>query len=253
MRIMYDGTDFVGWQRQKVGRSVQEELEGILTRISGDRPVTVVGAGRTDSGVHARGQVAHADVLTPYSDSELLHAVGRMSPGDLAVVALRGVAADFHARFRAVRRSYRYSIIHRPDPFLERYAWHTGFPLDLSLLNAAAERLRGRHDFTAISKHNPDTPDPVCEVVEALWMPTERGVEFHVSADRFLYGMVRLLVGLQIDVARGKRSLDEIGMLLASGKRANQSMAVPARGLSLMEVRYPTAIFGDEAGTGRET
>jgi tRNA pseudouridine38-40 synthase len=246
IRIAYDGTDFVGWQRQKRGRSVQEELERIFSRIAGDRPVAVIAAGRTDSGVHAHGQVAHADIVSRYDDRDLLHAVRRMSPDDLAVGALATVPRDFHARFKAYRRSYRYTIIDDPDPFMARYAWQTNLRLDIEALNAAARLLPGRHDFTSLSKHNPDTPDPVCEVVRAEWKLRENGLEFHISADRFLYGMVRLVVGLQIDVARGKRQLHEIVPLIEARDRSLQSMSVPARGLSLMEVLYPAAIFPDQ-------
>jgi tRNA pseudouridine38-40 synthase len=246
MRIMYDGTDFVGWQRQKNGRSVQGELEGIVSRICGNRPVSVIAAGRTDAGVHAHAQVAHADVETRYDDAQLLHAIQRMSSGDFAVTSLATVPRDFHARYRAWRRGYRYSIIYAPDRFLARYGWGLHLRLHTDQLNTASTMLLGRHDFTTLSKYNPDTPDPVCEVVRAEWSPTPHGIDFHISADRFLYGMVRLIVGLHIDIARGRRSVEEIQPLIAARDRTQQSMSAPAHGLSLVEVRYPTAIFPDD-------
>jgi tRNA pseudouridine38-40 synthase len=245
---MYDGTDFVGWQRQRNGRSVQEELEKILSRLCGDREVSVIAAGRTDAGVHAHGQVAHADVESRYDDARLLHAVQRMSPADLAVTSIITVPDDFHARFRACRRSYRYRIIVAPDPFAARYAWQPGHSLDADRLNSASRLLLGRHDYTSLSKHNPDTPDPVCEIFRAEWLPTDGGIDFHITADRFLYGMVRLIVGLHVDIARGRRRAEEMPLLLEARDRNRQSMSAPAHGLSLVEVRYPTVIFPDVAG-----
>lgn len=237
-RIMYDGTDFLGWQRQARGRTVQGELERMLSRLCGNVPVTVVGAGRTDSGVHAHGQVAHADVALRFSDADLLHTLRRMSPPDLALYDLRTVPDDFHARYSARRRSYRYRILFRPDPFLSRYGWEVHARLDTDRLRRAAAFLVGTHDFTALSKHNPDTPNPVCTIYNAEWSEEPHGMDFHVTADRFLYGMVRLLVGIQYDVARGARNAEEIPAVIASRDRAAQSMAVPAHGLSLANVEY---------------
>jgi tRNA pseudouridine38-40 synthase len=244
MRLAYDGTDFLGWQRQASGRTVQGVLEAMLSRLAGDRPVTVTGAGRTDSGVHAAGQVAHADIATTLDDASLLHKLGRMSPPDLAVLELVSAPSDFHARYGAWRRSYRYTILTRPDPFRARYGWLMAWPVDIVLLERAASELLGRHDFTALSKHNPDTPDPVCEIVAAGWSEEPGAKVFDVTADRFLYGMVRQLVGIQLDVARGRRPIGEIAATIASRDREQASPAVPGRGLSLVAVGYPKDPFG---------
>jgi tRNA pseudouridine38-40 synthase len=239
MRLMYDGTSFVGWQRQPNGRTVQEELEKMLSRLAGDNPVGVVGAGRTDSGVHAHGQAAHADIATRYDDAELLHALTRMAPDDIAVARLATVSDRFHARFKACARSYRYMVIYRPDPFLARYAWRVDRRLDAALLNEAAATFIGEHDFTALSKHNPDTPNMICTVTRSEWIEHDGGIDFHITADRFLYGMVRLLVGLQVDIARGGRPAEDVASVLAGRDRAAQSMSAPAHGLSLVRVDYP--------------
>jgi tRNA pseudouridine38-40 synthase len=198
----------------------------------------VVGAGRTDSGVHAHGQAAHADIATRYTDAELLHALRRMSPSDLAITHLAGVADDFHARYSARARRYRYRIIREPDPFRARYAWRIDRPLDTGILNLAAAQLLGERDFTALSKHNPDTPGTICTVMRAEWVEGEDCLDFHVTANRFLYGMVRLLVGIQVDIAQGGRPLDDISAVLATRDRSNQSTAAPAAGLSLVGVEY---------------
>lgn len=237
--IMYDGTDFSGWQRQPNGRSVQEELERMLGRLAGDTPVTVVGAGRTDAGVHAHGQVAHADITARHDDAGLLHALGRMAPADIAVPWLRTVSGEFHARFKACARSYRYTIITRPDPFRARYAWLLERPLERERLQAAADELLGGHDFTALSKHNPDTPNPICTIERAEWSVDADALTFTITADRFLYGMVRLLVGIQTDIALGRREPGSIAAVLDSRDRNRQSPSAPAAGLSLIRVEYP--------------
>ncbi|MBS1913552.1 MAG: tRNA pseudouridine(38-40) synthase TruA [Bacteroidetes bacterium] len=239
LRLMYDGTLFVGWQRQPNGRSVQEELERMLGRLAGDQPVGVVGAGRTDSGVHAHGQVVHADIQSRYDDAAILHALNRMAPEDLAVTSLVTASADFHARYKACSRSYRYSILFHSDPFRTRYAWRVQGMPDLGILREASARLVGTHNFTTLSKNNPDTPNSVCTVTRAEWREGENGIDFHVTADRFLYGMVRLLVGWQIDCALGRRAPSELGELLAACDRSLQSTSAPAHGLSLVAVGYP--------------
>ncbi len=244
MRILYDGTGFRGWQRQRVGRTVQGVLEDMLSRISGDRPVSVVGAGRTDAGVHAAGQMAHADVNTPFDDSRLLHALRRMAPEDVSVRALRTVDPDFHARFAAHRRTYRYRLMLEPDPFRGRFAALLWYQPDVDRLRQSAVRLLGSHDFTALSKHNPDTENRICCVEAADWVvPDDLSLEFIITADRFLYGMVRLLVGIQLDVARGRLEPSDIDAIIASRDRHRQSPSVPARGLVLERVGYPNFDF----------
>jgi len=241
--LAYDGTDFHGWQRQPNGRSVQQTIEGLLTSLCSGFPVTVVGSGRTDAGVHADWQVAHADVSTRLDDARLLHALRRMAPSDLAVRDLATTSPDFHARFKAFRRTYRYRIITSPNPFLSRYAYRYDAPLDVEALRRAAPTFLGTHDFTTLSKHNPDTPNPICTVERSEWREVEGGMEFWVSSNRFLYGMVRLLVGIQLEVARGKRSAEELPNVIAARDRSQQGMAVPPQGLSLVRVEYPLPLF----------
>ncbi|MCB0713475.1 MAG: tRNA pseudouridine(38-40) synthase TruA [Ignavibacteriae bacterium] len=242
-RVAYDGTDFLGWQRQATGRTVQGVIEEMLSRLNSNRPVAVVGAGRTDSGVHAEGQVAHAEVEIRYDDSELLYTLRKMSPADLVISNLQTVPNNFHARYSARRRSYRYRIITTPNPFLARYAWHLPLELNVEAMRVAAQLLLGTHDYTTLSKHNPDTPNPICEVYRAEWVESGEQLDFYVTANRFLYGMVRLMVGFQYDVGRGSRIATELLELLKAADRGLQSMAVPAVGLSLVNVEYDELIF----------
>ena len=215
----------------------------MLSRLNSNRPVAVVGAGRTDSGVHAEGQVAHAEVEIRYDDSELLYTLGKMSPADLVISNLQTVPNNFHARYSARRRSYRYRIITTPNPFLARYAWHLPLELNVEAMRVAAQLLLGTHDYTTLSKHNPDTPNPICEVYRAEWVESGEQLDFYVTANRFLYGMVRLMVGFQYDVGRGSRIATELLELLKAADRGLQSMAVPAVGLSLVNVEYDELIF----------
>jgi tRNA pseudouridine38-40 synthase len=215
----------------------------MVSQLCGNVAVTVIGAGRTDTGVHAAGQVAHVDIAARYDDAQLLHALSRMAPDDLAVRALVTVPSRFHARYDAISREYCYTIIERADPFRSRYAWRLDHSLPDDRLAEAAARLLGSHDFTALSKNNPDTPNPVCVIDRSLWQRHPDRLEYRVRANRFLYGMVRLLVGIQIDIARGRRAPEEIDILIRSAERRGRSQAAPARGLSLVEVRYPEPIF----------
>jgi len=242
--VAYDGTDFAGWQRQPGERTVQGELERLFGALAGDRSVSVVAAGRTDSGVHAAGQVAHVDLPAERVDPEaLLRAARRMCPDDLAVEALVPVDRDFHARFRATRRTYRYTLALRHDPFTARYRYHPRRCPNVERLSLLAPLLLGRHDFTSFSKHNPDTPNTVCEVDRAEWRAFEDRLEFTVRADRFLYSMVRMLVGAQLAVEGGKRSREEITSAFAAPSRDHPFVPVPGHGLSLIAVSYPAAIF----------
>lgn len=240
--VMYDGTDFSGWQLQQSARTVQGEIESVLTRLNGDRRVVVVGAGRTDAGVHARGQVAHADIgIEP---EELLYKLRMMLPTDVAIASVSSVSSSFHARFSAVRRSYCYRILDRPDPFLARTALQRrSGRLDVASMIEATSALLGPHDFTTYSKINRSTPNLRCTVSECTIREEEYGLSISVSADRFLYGMVRHIVGRLLDVGQGRRSIESVALDLAARDRSLASMSVPARGLTLEGVGYPDDPF----------
>lgn len=238
--ISYDGTDFLGWQRQASGRTVQGLLEDVLQRLNRRRQATVVGAGRTDSGVHATGQVAHVDLAEEYRTDELLYRMNRMLPDDVAVRDIRNVPGDFHARFRAFRRRYRYRIMTDRNPFESRYSWFVQDQLSVPQMIEAGRGILGRRDFTPLSKVNPDTPNMVCDVSRIDLLEVEGGIELVIESDRFLYGMVRIVTGLLVDVGRGSRPVTDISTILASTDRTLQSQAAPARGLYFERVWYPS-------------
>lgn len=243
--LAYDGSNFSGSQRQAGKRTVQGELEKALTKL-GWTGRSILLSGRTDSGVHATGQVAAADLNWSHSDSDLLRALNSLLPADLVVRTLEAVDAKFHPRFDAVSRTYRYRLFCQPlrDPLRERFAWRVHPPVDVSLLQGAAQPFLGTHDFSAFG--SPTTPKggTVRTVMKAVW--TQIGGDewqFEVQADAFLYRMVRRMVFLQVAAAQGKVSVEVIARSLAKQAAAEFRSVLPAglapaHGLTLVEVEY---------------
>jgi tRNA pseudouridine38-40 synthase len=244
LTLAYDGTDFFGSQRQAKRRTVQGELENALCAF-GWKGRSVLMAGRTDTGVHATGQVASFDLDWSHSDEELVHALNAALPSDLAVHNARVVHGTFHPRFDAISRGYRYRLFCRPlrDPLRERFAWRVWPDVSSEALAETAQLFLGTHDFSAFG--SPTTPRgrTVRTVMKAVWSQApDREDEwyFDVQADAFLYRMVRRLVFVQVAVAQGKASAETIKDSLAKSKTADQLPAglAPAHGLTLVEVAY---------------
>jgi tRNA pseudouridine38-40 synthase len=246
LTLAYDGTEFFGSQRQANKRTVQGELEKALKEL-GWTGRSVILSGRTDTGVHATGQIASADLHWSHPDDDLLRALNAALPLDLAVHQVRMVDQKFHPRFDASSRSYRYSLFCRPlrQPLRERFAWRVWPEIDPDLLADAAKLLLGKHDFAAFG--SPTTPKgtTVRTVMKATWLQVEKDEwQFEVQADAFLYRMVRRLVFVQVVVAQGKLSDEAVARSLAEpvpvGKRSEiPSGLAPAHGLALVEVTYP--------------
>ncbi len=247
LTLAYDGTDFFGSQRQANKRTVQGELEKALCKL-GWTGRSVIMAGRTDTGVHATGQVASFDLDWSHSDDELVRALNAALPDDLAVHQARMIHPGFHPRFDATSRRYRYKLFCRPvrDPIRERFAWRIWPGLNLEPLVNTAQFFLGTHDFCAFG--SPTTPKgtTVRTVTKAEW--TQAGEDewhFHVQADAFLYRMVRRLVFLQVAVAQGKVSAETIAFSLTkqeSAEKRNEQLPAglaPAHGLTLVSVEYP--------------
>lgn len=235
--IEYDGTDFVGWQIQKNGRSVQETIQNAFKQFTGIE-TTVVASGRTDSGVHARGQVAHADVRTPLSCEKIYDALNGILPNDIAILEVSDVPASFHARFSARQRRYSYTISTAPCALDRRVAWYVKYHLDLDLLNECCAHLLGDHDFRAFTKIDAEVKHYRCMVHTAEWKRSDRKLIFTIQANRFLHNMVRALVGMMVDVARGYATVDDFTHALKSGRRNDAGPTAPAVGLVLEEVLY---------------
>ncbi len=258
--IAYDGTDFAGWAVQVGQRTVQGELETWLTRVlSLDHPARLMCAGRTDAGVHARGQVAHVDLPADRMiDDRMLARLNRALTSDVVIRRVAVAPAGFHARFSAIWRRYLYRLVDQgpPDPLWRHQLTAVRKPLDLELLNRAAERLLGLRDFGAFCKHRPGATT-IRTLLEFHAVREPSGViACTVRADAFCHSMVRSLIGGVTEVANGHRDLPWLDQVVSTPVRQSGVPLMPARGLTLEEVRYPAddqlAVRATEARTLRE-
>lgn len=238
MAIEYDGTAFHGWQVQSHHRTVQGDLEAALGRVA-EGPIRVAGAGRTDAGCHAAGQVASARLSTRLAVDRLQRALNALLPDDVRVVELEEVEPDFHARFDASRRAYRYLIDPGPGALRRRHAWIRIVRSGAAALNAATRPLLGSHDFTTFSKSGSDNGGPRCRVTRAHWSGKRGRLRFDIEADRFLYTMVRRVVSTVIRAAETGTGARAIRAALEARDRRAAAPPAPAHGLYLMRVRYP--------------
>ncbi len=241
LTLSYRGTLYHGWQRQPHSTSVQETLETALSTLL-RTPTELTGCGRTDAGVHASTYVAHFDTPGETLPQNFLRRFNRMLPADVAVRTVEPVVADAHARFDATERAYRYDIIRDKDPFRADLAWHYhGFDkLHLEHLNAAAAVLLEFDHFAPFCKSKSDAQTMRCDLRRAEWTVGDDGatLRFHVAADRFLRGMVRLIVGACVQVGLGEMSVGELRAVLKQQQRLGKPVSVPARGLFLVRVDF---------------
>jgi tRNA pseudouridine38-40 synthase len=241
--LHYDGGGFAGWQRQPDVRTVQGELEKALARLC-DAPVAALGAGRTDAGVHARGQAAGVRVPVQWSAVALRKALNAVLPPDIWVAAAHEMRAEFHARFDATARRYTYYVgtdDASRSPFRRRYEWALAAPLDRELLQAAADPVVGEHVFRgfAVRGTAPPEDEHKCTVRSATWREQPGALAFEIEANRFLHHMVRFLVGTMVDVARGRRPVEDVRRLLEAADNSETSPPAPAHALFLDAVIYP--------------
>jgi tRNA pseudouridine38-40 synthase len=250
--VHYDGVQFVGWQRQRDGRTVQAEFEAVLERLTGRR-TTATGAGRTDTGVHAFGQGVGFLIDERWGNDPdgLRRALNALLPRDIWVEQVHAMVSGFHARRNALARRYRY-IVGTDDaahsPFRRPYEWALGRPLAPPLLAAAAGLVLGEHDFRGLASHG-GAPKPHyrCRVALAEWAPQANGagMAFTIEADRFVHHMVRFLVGAMVDIALHRRPLSDFSALLAATDNQAASPPAPPQGLYLMAVRYPPDLYAE--------
>jgi tRNA pseudouridine38-40 synthase len=244
--LQYDGTGFVGWQRQPAGRSVQAEFERVLERLF-SRRTAAHAAGRTDAGVHALGQGVSFSAPISWSPPDMHRALNALLPQDCWVEAVFPVQAGFHARKSAISRRYRYDIgldNAAASPFRHQFEWALSRPLELNLLQQAADQIKGQHDFRAFAaKGNKPHYRSSLSLSEWRSWPDGRGVSFHVQADRFLHHMVRMLVGTMVDIGLGRRSLDDMARLLKREDNQETSPPAPPQGLYFVAATYPPELF----------
>ena len=241
--LAYDGTAYHGWQVQPNGVSVQECLERALSTFL-RREIEVVGAGRTDAGVHARLMVAHFDFDTELDGEVVTDKLNRLLPPDIAVYGVRRVKPEAHARFDATSRTYKYYIHTRKDPFRRGYSWRIFQPLDFERMNEAAQTLFDYTDFTSFSKLHTDVKTNNCRIMEAAWTQVDDMTwVFTIRADRFLRNMVRAVVGTLLEVGRGKMDVDGFRRVIEQKDRCKAGTSVPGNALFLVDVTYPEELF----------
>lgn len=238
IELQYDGTRYHGWQIQPNGISVQEELQKALSTLL-RVPTTVTGAGRTDTGVHARMMVAHFDSDNEIDCSQLVYKLNRFLPRDISVVGVRPVADGMHARFSAMSRTYHYYIHTRKQPFAVAYSCELHYDLDFVLMDKAARILMEYKDFGAFCKSHSDSKTTLCDVTDAGWRQTSPSQwYFTITANRFLRNMVRAVVGTLIEVGRHRLSLDDFRKVIEGRKRTAAGESMPAHALFLEDIRY---------------
>ena len=242
--IAFTGTRYCGWQNQPNGLSVQQCIEEKLSVLL-RQPVFIVGAGRTDAGVHARQMVAHFDSENPIDDLTLLaDKLKNLLPEDITVERIVRVRENAHARFDALSRTYRYCISDRKDPFTNEWVCRMSLKgIDFDRMNEACKILYEYADFTSFSKLHTDVKTHICRITYAQWEQENEIWVFTVQADRFLRNMVRAIVGTLFEVGRGKCSLAEFRQVIEAKDRCRAGTSVPAKGLSLSEITYPAELF----------
>jgi len=237
--IEYDGTGFSGWQRLSRGRSIQGEIEQAIRAVTREK-VNITGAGRTDAGVHALGQVANFKLEHRLPISSIPSALNAHLPEEIRIVGADEVESDFHARYSATGRTYRYAVLNRPSPsaILRHRAYHVRAPLDVDTMSAALASLRGRHAFTAFRAVGSSERSTECDLRRADVARSGEMVIFTFEADRFLRHMVRLIVGTLVKVGRGKLTASAIAEVLAREDNQRAGPRAPAHGLYLVRVDY---------------
>jgi tRNA pseudouridine38-40 synthase len=240
--ITYNGTHYHGWQNQANAVGVQEVVEGALSKIFRTK-IEIVGSGRTDTGVHCIQQFFHADIEKEFDEKIWLVKINSLLPKDIAIRSIKPVKENAHARYDAFERSYQYKITRVKDPLLVGYAYYFFKEVNVANLNRAAALLVGEQDFECFSKVKTDVNHFICDLKAARWNQKGDMLVFSITANRFLRGMVRAIVGTLLDVGTGKITLQEFETILKSKDRKKAGMNVPPEGLYLTSVKYPKNIF----------
>lgn len=238
LTIQYKGTYYAGWQIQPNASTVQQNIVDVIKQVTSNE-VNLIGSGRTDSGVHALGQVANFSIDTQLDEFKLQHSLNSLLPDDISIVKFERVSDEFHSRFDAIKRSYLYLFTDKKSPFYNEFASHVNYIDDDFIISAneLSKQLLGEHDFTSFSKKNTDTKTNLCTVYEAHWRKTSGLTLFYIQANRYLHGMVRAIVGTITTLARNKSSND-ITSILEFKDRDAAGMAAPAKGLFLNKINY---------------
>lgn len=238
LQLSYKGTRYFGWQRQPNAVSVQEVIEKTLSTVLREE-IAVVGAGRTDTGVHASFYVLHFDVSNEITEPEkLLYHLNRFLPDDIAIQKIKKVNSDFHARFSAISRTYKYYISMVKDPFTTDTSYQFTVSLDIEKMNEAAKMLFKYTDFTSFAKLHTDVKTNNCKIFQAEWETENNQLVFTIKADRFLRNMVRAIVGTLLEVGKGKITVDNFRKIIEMKNRGAAGTSAPPQGLFLVDIGY---------------
>ncbi len=242
LELSYNGTQYHGWQRQPNAISIQEVLEDSLSTVLRTK-TDIVGAGRTDTGVHAKQIMAHFDCDSEIEPTRLRYKLNSILPAEIAIKKVHVVKNDAHARFDAISRSYKYYITFVKDPFQINTSYYLKKPLDVDLMNEAAKLLLNYTNFKCFSKSKTDVKTYNCTITEAFWIQDNNQLVFKISANRFLRNMVRAIVGTLIEIGEHKLNTEDLERIIKSEDRSQAGYSVPAHGLYLTRVQYPKTIY----------
>lgn len=237
IELSYFGKAYHGWQRQPNAISVQQVLEEVFTTLTGSEK-SLVAAGRTDAGVHAKQLFAHFEGDKIEDTVDLVFRMNSFLPDDISVKRIFEVHAEAHARFDATERTYEYWLVQQKNPFYSDTAHYVNRPVNIQKMNEAAKVIMEHTDFESFSKSQTDVKTYLCDLKKAQWQEVEDRLVFTISADRFLRNMVRAIVGTLLEVGHGKRSIDDVKIILESKDRSKAGPSVPAKGLYLVEIKY---------------
>lgn len=237
--IQYDGTNYAGWQIQKNAVTVQQKITDAIEIITKEK-INLIGSGRTDTGVHALGQVANFKSSEKLDLYKFQYSLNSLLPNDISIITSEEINENFHARFNAKDRSYFYLISKIKSPFYDKYSFRLPFvsEVDVDYMNKISRALLGRHDFTSFARKNAEIENKMCQIQEIHWKDKKDFLLFFIRADRFLHGMVRTIVGTLLKSAEKKTDENYILELLNKKDRETAGEAVPAKGLFLYKVRY---------------
>lgn len=237
LTIQYDGTDYAGWQIQENALSIQEVISKSIKQIL-QEDINLIGAGRTDAGVHALGQVANFKVSHQLDLSKFKYSLNAVLPKDISITTIEPTDESFHSRFSAKKRSYIYLISNQKSPFFDRYSYTYFSDLNTEKLSQLSSALIGEMDFSSFSKINTEVQNKICEVYEVSWRRQKNLVIFYIEANRFLYGMVRAIVGSLLKAYSYEDGINYLKNILNQKDRSAAADAVPAKGLFLYKVKY---------------
>ena len=237
--VAYDGTDYCGWQIQPNGITVEEVLNRALSRLTGEE-IRVIGASRTDAGVHARGNIAVLDTASTIPAERFAYAVNPLLPEDIVVLKSEEVPQDWHPRYQNSVKTYEYRILNRemPDPLKRKYTWHVSFPLDIDKMREAAEHLKGQHDFRSFCSVHTAVKTTVRTIYTLDIVKSGDEIIIRISGNGFLYNMVRIIAGTLAEVGRGFRTPEDVRDLLTAKEREQAGATAPPQGLTLIRIEY---------------